>query len=179
MAANQNEIDCHEQTDSRHVGDARRVFVSGLGTAKARDWYLKLRDNGAEFVAGNKQVAAGVGQGSGDWLDRHRRRHRRGRCRPAGADRVSDAGAAADSGLGTLFIPNTVAVIKGCPNPAGAQRLVDYLLTAEVESKLAEAASKQIPLNPNVKAKLPPQNSDAEPGPSAACRFRTRRRLVG
>jgi len=26
-----------------------------------------------------------------------------------------------------------------------------------VESKLAEAASKQIPLNPNVKAKLPPQ----------------------
>jgi hypothetical protein len=34
--------------------------------------------------------------------------------------------------------------------------LVDYLLSAEVESKLAEGPSHQIPLNPQVKAKLPP-----------------------
>jgi iron(III) transport system substrate-binding protein len=59
------------------------------------------------------------------------------------------------SGRGTLFIPNTVAVIKGSPNPKGAKQLVDYLLSAEVEAKLAESASRQIPLNPEVKAKLP------------------------
>jgi iron(III) transport system substrate-binding protein len=57
--------------------------------------------------------------------------------------------------MGTLFIPNTVAVMRGCPNPEGARQLVDYLLSAEVETKLAESASHQIPLNPDVHAELP------------------------
>src|SRR5207248_4791413 len=57
--------------------------------------------------------------------------------------------------MGTLFIPNTVAIIRGCPNPDGARKLVDYLLSPEVEAKLAETESHQIPLNPQVKALLP------------------------
>ena len=57
--------------------------------------------------------------------------------------------------MGTLFIPNTVAVIHGCPNPDGARKLVDFLLSPEVEGRLAETASHQIPLNPQVKANLP------------------------
>ena len=35
-----------------------------------------------------------------------------------------------------------------------ARRLVDYLLSAKVEAKLAEGASAQIPLNPRVDAKV-------------------------
>ena len=57
--------------------------------------------------------------------------------------------------LGVLYIPNTVAVIKGSPNPAGARRLVDYLLRPETEAKLATGGGSQIPLNPQVKADLP------------------------
>ena len=57
--------------------------------------------------------------------------------------------------MGTLFLPNTVAVIKGSPNPDGARKLVDYLLSAESEKRLAESESHQIPLNPQVKAALP------------------------
>jgi iron(III) transport system substrate-binding protein len=57
--------------------------------------------------------------------------------------------------MGTLFLPNTLAIIRGCPNPEGARKLVDYLLSPEVEAKLAETASHQIPLNPQVKARLP------------------------
>src|SRR5262249_47514181 len=53
-------------------------------------------------------------------------------------------------GIGTLFIPNTVAIIKGCPHPQQARKLVDYLLSPEVETKLAECPSAQIPLNPQV-----------------------------
>jgi iron(III) transport system substrate-binding protein len=60
-----------------------------------------------------------------------------------------------DSRMGTLFIPNTVAIIKGSPNPDGARKLVDYLLSAEVETRLAEGPSHQVPLNPEVKATLP------------------------
>jgi iron(III) transport system substrate-binding protein len=56
------------------------------------------------------------------------------------------------NGLGTLFIPNTLAIIRGCPHPAAARQLVDYLLSPEVEATLAAGPSAQIPLNPAVAA---------------------------
>jgi iron(III) transport system substrate-binding protein len=55
--------------------------------------------------------------------------------------------------LGTLFIPNTISIIKGGPNPDAAKALIDYLLTPEVEAKLAQCPSAQIPLNPEVDIK--------------------------
>jgi iron(III) transport system substrate-binding protein len=61
----------------------------------------------------------------------------------------------ADDRMGTLFIPNTVALVRGGPNPEGGRRLIDYLLSPEVESRLAAAASHQIPLNPEAPAPLP------------------------
>jgi iron(III) transport system substrate-binding protein len=54
--------------------------------------------------------------------------------------------------LGTLFIPNTLAIIKGSPNPEAAEKLVDYLLSANVERALADGPSAQIPLRPGVPA---------------------------
>ncbi len=54
--------------------------------------------------------------------------------------------------LGTLLIPNTVALIKGARNPDHARRLIEFLLSASVESLLAQAASRQIPLGSNVTA---------------------------
>ena len=56
-------------------------------------------------------------------------------------------------GLGTLFIPNTVAIIKGAPHPAAARRLVEYLLSAAVEERLATGPAGQIPLNAAVTVK--------------------------
>jgi iron(III) transport system substrate-binding protein len=53
---------------------------------------------------------------------------------------------------GTLFIPNTLALIKGSPNPEAAEKLLDYLLSADVERRLAEGPSGQIPLRPGVAA---------------------------
>jgi iron(III) transport system substrate-binding protein len=127
-----------------------------LGPEKARRFYLGLRDNAVKIVPGNKQVAEGVGQGQF----------------AIGITDTDDAMAEVEAGrpvtivfpdrdrsegdrMGTLFLPNTVAVIRSCPNPEGARKLVDYLLSAEVEAKLAETASHQIPLNPQVKARLP------------------------
>ena len=49
-----------------------------------------------------------------------------------------------------------MALIKGSPNPEGAKKLIDYLLRPESEARLAEFGGFQIPLNPNVSAKLPP-----------------------
>jgi iron(III) transport system substrate-binding protein len=127
-----------------------------LGPEKAKKFYLGLRDNDVKIVPGNKQVAEGVGQGQF----------------AVGMTDTDDAMAEVEAGrpvtivfpdrdrprsdrMGTLFLPNTLAIIRGCPNPEGARKLVDYLLSPEVEAKLAETASHQIPLNPQVKAHLP------------------------
>ena len=38
----------------------------------------------------------------------------------------------------TLFIPNTVGVIRNSPNPEGAQRLYEYLAKPEVSQQLTD-----------------------------------------
>jgi iron(III) transport system substrate-binding protein len=55
----------------------------------------------------------------------------------------------------TLCIPNSVAIIKGTRNLSAAQRLVDFLLSAETELALARSASRQIPLGPFDELDLP------------------------
>ena len=53
-------------------------------------------------------------------------------------------------GLGTLVMPNAVALVKGAPHPEAAKKLIDYLLSREVEEKLARSTAAQMPLHPNV-----------------------------
>ena len=55
-----------------------------------------------------------------------------------------------EGGIGTLVLPNTVALIKGAPHADTGKKLIDYLLSAETEAALARARSVQIPLNPAV-----------------------------
>jgi len=55
------------------------------------------------------------------------------------------------NGIGALLIPNTVALIKGGPNPEPGKRLIDYLLSEKVESALSFAPSRQMPLRSGVK----------------------------
>jgi iron(III) transport system substrate-binding protein len=135
-----------------------------LGTDKAEAFYRGLKHNGVQLAPGNKQVAQWVADGktpggqpvvvgitdTDDALD----------AIEAGSPVTlvfPDGDSPKDSKMGTLFIPNTVAILRGCPNPERARKLVDYLLSSEVEARLAESASHQIPLNPRVQASLPPQ----------------------
>jgi iron(III) transport system substrate-binding protein len=133
-----------------------------LGPEKAREYYRGLKANGVQLAPGNKQVAEWVGLG----------RSPAGAAVAVGVTDTDDAMAEVEGGrpvaiifpdqdgskdgrLGTLFLPNTLCILKGCPNPGAARKLVDYLLGPEVEVKLAESESHQIPVNPDVKAKLP------------------------
>ncbi len=54
-------------------------------------------------------------------------------------------------GIGTLLIPSTVALIKGGPNPENGKKVIDFLLSPEIESLLAFSESAQIPLRSGVK----------------------------
>jgi iron(III) transport system substrate-binding protein len=55
----------------------------------------------------------------------------------------------------TLAIPNTVAIIQGARHRAAAEKLVDFLLSEEVELELARSKSRQVPLGPVESAALP------------------------
>lgn len=129
-----------------------------LGTEAARQFYQGLKANEVKVFPGNKHVAEAVGRGdvaigltdTDDAMDEVLAG------RPVSIVFTDAAGGTTQfPRLGTLFIPNTLAMIKGCPNPAGAQKLVDYLLSEQVEAKLATAGGYQIPLNPDVKCELP------------------------
>jgi iron(III) transport system substrate-binding protein len=128
-----------------------------LGPEDAKAFYRGLKANGVNVVAGNKQVAEGVakGQFALGLTDTDDALGEIEAGRPLAMLFPDRDGRPKYPRLGVLFIPNTVAVVKNSPNPAGARKLVDYLLSTEVEAKLAESASHQIPLNPRVKAKLP------------------------
>jgi iron(III) transport system substrate-binding protein len=138
-------------------------LFSVLGADKAKEYYLALKANGVQIAPGNKQVAEWVGAGhteeghkvavgvtdTDDALEELE-------AHPKSVVMIfPDRDRKKDEKMGTLFIPNTLCILKGSPNPTGARKLVDYLLSAEVEGRLAESASHQIPLNPEVKPKLP------------------------
>jgi iron(III) transport system substrate-binding protein len=126
--------------------------VRRLGRRSGEDYYRKLKANQVKILSGNKQVAMAVGGGqiafgltdTDDSLEEIQR------ASPVAIVYPDQAA----GGLGTLFIPNTLAIVAGCPHPEAARRLVDYLLSPEVEAKLAAGPSAQIPLNPAVKVKL-------------------------
>ena len=128
-----------------------------LGPDAAKTYYRGLKVNDVRVVPGNKQAAQGVAKGdfaigltdTDDALEELN----------AGKPVTivfPDAGGHSDHArLGVLYIPNTVAIVKGSPNAAGAKQLVDYLLRAKTEAKLATGGGFQIPLNPYVTAKMP------------------------
>ena len=52
-------------------------------------------------------------------------------------------------GIGSLIMPNTLNLIKNSPNPANAQKVLDYLISKETERKLASSCA-QMPLHKGV-----------------------------
>ncbi|MCK6455517.1 MAG: extracellular solute-binding protein [Phycisphaerae bacterium] len=55
---------------------------------------------------------------------------------------------------GTLWIPNSVALVAGGPNPDGGKRLIDFLVSAEVEMKLAMSDSANVPVRLTLQKQL-------------------------
>jgi iron(III) transport system substrate-binding protein len=124
-------------------------LFAAWGDEEAKKFFLDVKRN-ARILSGNKQVALAVADGSLAF----------------GLTDTDDAIIEIEKGkpvaivypdqrdgdVGTLFIPNTLALIEGSPNPAPAQKLVDYLLSPEVERRLADGPSAQIPLRAEVPA---------------------------
>lgn len=63
----------------------------------------------------------------------------------------------------TICIPNSVAIIKGTNRRKAAEKFVDYLLSREVELRLAKSESRQIPLGDIGDAQLPIEVAELVP----------------
>ncbi|MFN0241401.1 MAG: extracellular solute-binding protein [Planctomycetota bacterium] len=53
-------------------------------------------------------------------------------------------------GVGTMLIPNTIAILKTAPHADAARRFVDWALRKEVEAELARSSSAQVPVRADV-----------------------------
>ena len=125
-------------------------LFAALGEEEAKQLFLNMKSNDVQIMSGNKDVALSVAAGRLKFgiTDTDDAMVELEKGMPI-AIVYPDQG---EEGLGTLFIPNTLAIVRGTRNQAEARQLVDYLLSPEVEAKLAAGPSAQIPLNVNTKA---------------------------
>ncbi|MFO0868735.1 MAG: extracellular solute-binding protein [Pirellulales bacterium] len=120
------------------------VLFAIWGEARATAFFETVHRQ-ARIMSGNKQVATAVGRGQLAW----------GLTDTDDAIDEVESGAPVDivfpdqspDGMGTLLIPNTVAIIRRCPHPQRARQLIDFLLRPAVERQLAAGASAQFPLH--------------------------------
>ncbi len=122
------------------------ALYAALGAERARTYYRALRDRGITLLDGNSVVRDQVADGRLAW----------------GITDTDDACGAVERGapvrlvfpdqgpedLGTLVIPNTVALVAGGPHPEEGRRFMDYLLQPEREAELMQAGWLQLALRP-------------------------------
>jgi iron(III) transport system substrate-binding protein len=114
------------------------------GDEKAKTYFRALHANGAKILGGNGDVATELARGT-VWLgltdndDVDNVNRQLDPNRPSNAFRAVRPILPDQDSYGTLAIPCTVSLVAGAQNPDAAKKLIDYLLSAEVEKRLIEA----------------------------------------
>jgi iron(III) transport system substrate-binding protein len=116
------------------------------GDQKMDDFFRRLKENGVRVVDGNSVVRDLVARGDVK----------------VGLTDTDDVNVALEDGqpiamvlpdkvgLGVPVMPNMVSLIAAAPHPDEGRRLIDYLLSADVERQLAQSEAVQIPLHAGV-----------------------------
>ena len=122
------------------------AVINAMGPEPASELFRRMKENEVALVPGNSVVKELVARGEF----------------AAGLTDTDDAWEAIQSGrpvamlypdqagLGTLVIPNSVALVKGARHPAEAKELIDYLLSKAVEKRLAFSPSRNMPVREGV-----------------------------
>jgi iron(III) transport system substrate-binding protein len=116
------------------------------GDEKMDDFFRRLKANGVRVVDGNSVVRDLVARGEVK----------------VGLTDTDDVNVAIEdkqpiamvlpdaAGLGVPVMPNMVSLTANAPHPDEGQRLIDYLLSADVERQLAQSEAVQIPVHAGV-----------------------------
>lgn len=128
-------------------------LFAALGEARARRWLDELKANEVQIVSSNGEVKRQVvgGQVAVGLTDSDDAAEAIKDGQPVRVVFLDQSASGSDKPLGTLVIPNTLSLINGGPNPEGARRVIDYLLSSDVQQMLAESCA-QAPLKPGVAA---------------------------
>ncbi len=131
-----------------------------LGDEKAKKFLNDLKANGVKIVSSNGEVKRLVARGEVKM----------------GITDTDDANVAIKEGspvkvvfpdqtsIGTLIMPNMVCLIKNSPNQENGKKLIDYLVSSEVEKSLAFAMCAQMPLRHDVRTPADVLTIDAVKG---------------
>ena len=116
------------------------------GDERMDDFFRRLKANGVRIVDGNSVVRDMVARGDVK----------------VGLTDTDDVNVAIEdhqpiamvlpdrNGLGVPVMPNMVSLIANAPHPDEGRRLIDYLLSPDVERQLARSEAVQIPLHAGV-----------------------------
>jgi iron(III) transport system substrate-binding protein len=116
------------------------------GDEKMDDFFRQLKENGVRVVDGNSVVRDLVARGEVK----------------VGLTDTDDVNVAMENGqpiamvlpdaagFGVPVMPNMVSLIANGPHPEEARKLIDYLLSADVERQLAQSEAVQIPVHAGV-----------------------------
>jgi iron(III) transport system substrate-binding protein len=122
------------------------ALYAEIGDERADEYFRNLKSNDVKIVDGNSVVRDLVARGDVS----------------VGLTDTDDVNVAIEAkqpvamvlpdrdGIGVPVMPNMVSLVSGSPHPEQGKRLIDYLLSPEVERKLAASEAVQIPLHADV-----------------------------
>ncbi|MBI3202839.1 MAG: extracellular solute-binding protein [Myxococcales bacterium] len=128
-------------TTTMHVA----ALFAAWGDADAKAFLQAVKSNGVRIASSNGEVKRLVASGEAaigltDTDDAHEALEAKAPVDVVWPDQ---------EGLGTLVMPTVVVLVKGGPHPDAGRRLIDFLLSAEVERRMAEKAA-HMPLRGDV-----------------------------
>src|SRR5215216_1352129 len=133
------------------------ALYAEVGDERAEEFFRKLKTNGVKIVPGNSVVRDMVARGEAK----------------VGLTDTDDVNVALEDkqpvamvfpdrdGMGGPIMPNMVSLVAGAPHTEDGKKLIDYLLSPEVERSLAQSKAVQIPLRAGVEGprNIPPLSS--------------------
>lgn len=128
-------------TTTMHVA----AWFAAWGQDKAKAFMARLKQNGVRVASSNGEVkrlveSGEVAFGLTDTDDAHESVKAGKPVRIVYPDQ---------QGMGTLIMPTVAVLIKNAPHPSGGKKLIDCLLSAEVEKRMAHLAA-HMPLRKGV-----------------------------
>jgi iron(III) transport system substrate-binding protein len=133
------------------------ALYAEVGDERAEEFFRKLKTNGVKIVPGNSVVRDMVARGEAK----------------VGLTDTDDVNVALEDkqpvamvfpdrdGMGVPIMPNMVSLVANGPHSEAGKKLIDYLLSPEVERMLAQSEAVQIPLHSGVEGpkNIPPLSS--------------------
>ncbi|RIK69228.1 MAG: iron ABC transporter substrate-binding protein [Planctomycetota bacterium] len=133
------------------------VLLSLWGRPAMEAFYRGLKSNDCRLTDGNAQSVLLLSRGVAEIVATDTDDVITARARGDSIEMIYPELKTADESSGTsgtLWIPCSVGLVRGGPHAEAGRRLIDYLLSAEVEEKLYASDSRNVPVRPELRQKL-------------------------